>query len=212
MFLFLQQYILFILGLFHTCQSIGEHDVISLEKILCVKSIALKIKAVPISIAENSSMKERFFRKGWKELLCRRYWIEGVSREAAWLVRTLVQGETLEKLIQTGVRYDADRVIDCVLRQLVKLETIGYSHFDVNIPNVVLDFSGKVSLIDFGSILPTSKEKKNSFLVFLSFVLFVRDVMTMNRSESSRSILLAFFQIPGQHRKWLIQNHARFEE
>ncbi|MGV8125142.1 MAG: hypothetical protein AB2L14_35800 [Candidatus Xenobiia bacterium LiM19] len=130
---------------------------------------------------------------------------EGVSRDAAWLVRTIVPGETLEKLIQTGVRYDADRVIDGVLHELVKLGSIGYYHSDVKVGNVVVDFSGKVSLIDFGSILPASKEKQHSFRAFRLFVFFVRDLMTMNMFHPPRPILFAFFQIPCLHRKWLIQ-------
>jgi len=118
---------------------------------------------------------------------------QGVSREAVWLVRTLVQGETLEKLIQTGVSYDADRVIDCVLHELVKLGSIGYYHSDVRVDNVVMDFSGKVSLIDFGSIKATSKEKNNSFYTFRTFVFFVRDAMTRSTPPPSGSILFAFF-------------------
>ncbi len=76
----------------------------------------------------------------------------------AWLRRSRIPGETLDIVKSRGERVDPVRITRCVLRELARLEALGWFHADLSLWNVVLTPDGDARLIDFGAL---TREPRN---------------------------------------------------
>ena len=102
----------------------------------------------------------------------------GRSHAEAWLIRELLPGMTLETHIAEGRRsYDPDRVLRSVLLQLQAMEAAGLYHNDLRTWNVIIDPAGAATVIDFGSVSKNRMDCAWPNDVFLSFLIFIREVL-----------------------------------
>ena len=122
----------------------------------------------------------------------------------AWLVREYLPGETLGSLIASGrVAENQERIVEDVLSQLVVLEAAGLYHNDVRTWNVLIGPDGRSRLIDFGSITPRREDCAWPEDVFLSFLIFMREVFGAAREPPVpvRSLWLNPDTLPGPFRR-----------
>jgi O-antigen chain-terminating bifunctional methyltransferase/kinase len=85
---------------------------------------------------------------------------------------------TLETHIAEGRRtYDPDRVLREVLLQLQAMEAAGFYHNDLRTWNVIIDPTGGATLIDYGSVSKSRMDCAWPNDVFLSFLIFIREVL-----------------------------------
>jgi SAM-dependent methyltransferase len=102
----------------------------------------------------------------------------GRNDTEAWLVRELLPGTTLATHIAEGYRsYDPDRVLRDILSQLQALEATGLYHQDLRTWNIIIDTTGGASLIDYGAISKSREDCTWPNDVFLSFLIFMREVL-----------------------------------
>lgn len=102
----------------------------------------------------------------------------GRTDTEAWLIRELLPGVTLETHIAEGRRsYDPDRVLREVLLQLQAMEAAGLYHNDLRTWNVTIDPAGGATLIDYGSVSKSRMDCAWPNDVFLSFLIFMREVL-----------------------------------
>lgn len=102
----------------------------------------------------------------------------GRSDTEAWLIRELLPGMTLETHIAEGRgSYDPDRVLREVLLQLKAMEAAGVYHNDLRTWNVIVDPAGAATLIDYGSVSKSRMDCSWPNDVFLSFLIFMREVL-----------------------------------
>ena len=119
-----------------------------------------------------------FLRKDLQDFRKPRLLLTGEHRDQAWLVRELFEGELLSQLIQDGRPYDSDALLDEILNQLVVLERAGLYHGDIRTWNVLVDKTGHATLIDYGDVGKKPADCNVPQNIFLSFLLFVREVCT----------------------------------
>lgn len=102
----------------------------------------------------------------------------GRNDAEAWLVRELLPGMTLERHIAEGHQsYDPQRVLNDVLLQLRAMEAVGLYHNDLRTWNVIVDPTGRATLIDYGAISKSRMDCTWPNDVFLSFLIFMREVL-----------------------------------
>ena len=107
-------------------------------------------------------------------------------------------------VILRGDDFNAKKVIENVLDQLVYIEGLGLYHNDIRLWNVLIDKRGNCNLIDYGSI---SSEKGDSVWLhenFWSFLVFVSDVISRKSSYTKKStpLLNNFVRIPSALMIW----------
>jgi len=100
----------------------------------------------------------------------------GMDDHHAFLVRQLVPGQLLSEAIAQGQPFDRVAVVDDVLEQLCVLEAIGLHHGDVRTWNVLLRGDGRGILIDYGDITAVAQDCAWPGNLFLSFLVFVREI------------------------------------
>ncbi|MDD3029120.1 MAG: class I SAM-dependent methyltransferase [Alphaproteobacteria bacterium] len=101
----------------------------------------------------------------------------GRKANQAWMVRDLWPGALLVDAIRQEAPYDARQVLLDILDQLARLETAGLYHDDVRTWNVLLKPDGHASLIDFGAIGTKKEDCEWPYDLFLSFMIFAREVL-----------------------------------
>lgn len=102
----------------------------------------------------------------------------GKSNTEAWLIRELLPGMTLETHIAEGRKsYDPGGVLREVLLQLQAMEAAGLYHNDLRTWNVIVDPAGGATLIDYGSVSKSRMDCTWPNDVFLSFLIFMREVL-----------------------------------
>jgi O-antigen chain-terminating methyltransferase len=102
--------------------------------------------------------------------------LSGETLHEGWLARGYLEGDLLLDLINSGGSYDAITIVQDVLAQLVILERSGLYHDDVRTWNVIVGADGHASLIDFGAIVEKPVDCAWPRDLFLSFLVFAREV------------------------------------
>jgi O-antigen chain-terminating bifunctional methyltransferase/kinase len=125
----------------------------------------------------------------------------GSNEREIWLVREYVAGELLYDLIVKKSPFDAPAVLRDILSDLVLLEDAGLYHSDVRAWNVVVD-RGRSTLIDFGAISTSAQDCAWPHDVFLSFLIFVREVLggELGRVTPTRSAWFDVDALPEPYR------------
>jgi len=114
---------------------------------------------------------------GQSQLKFPRLYLHGRHVNEAWLVRECLEGELLLKYLDENKPYDAHKIIRDVLTQLAALETFKLYHVDVRIWNILLTPDNRAQLIDYGAIDHNARDCTWPENVYLSFMIFVREVL-----------------------------------
>ncbi len=140
--------------------------------------------------------------KGWPHLIAC-----GIEADAAWLVRELVPGERLSELIMERRPYDPVGIVRSVLGELATLQASGLYHNDVRTWNIILRPDGEATLIDYGSITALKSDVVWPHDVFLSFLLFVRELVAggIPKVAPTRAPLLSPQHLSEPLRSWAVQ-------
>jgi O-antigen chain-terminating methyltransferase len=127
--------------------------------------------------------------------------LHGSSEREIWLVREYVAGELLYELIVGKNPFDASVVLRDVLSYLVLLEDAGLYHSDVRTWNVLVD-RGRGTLIDFGAISRCARDCAWPQDIFLSFLIFAREVFgkEVGRTTPTRSPWFDVDALPDPYR------------
>ena len=104
--------------------------------------------------------------------------VYGENKVGAWVVSQRIPGRLLIDFLQEGMPIDHHKVILAILTQLSTLEKAGLYHNDVRIWNVLITEDGSSRLIDYGAISTKKLDGTWPSNLFLSFLIFVREVST----------------------------------
>jgi SAM-dependent methyltransferase/predicted NBD/HSP70 family sugar kinase len=107
----------------------------------------------------------------------------GRNAQEAWLVREEVSGRTLSSIIQSGGSYDADRILEDILDQLVSLEAAGLHHEDLRAWNIIIGPGGRATLVDYGAIGPEPEDWEWPHHLLFSFMILVDEVTSRQLVE-----------------------------
>lgn len=99
-----------------------------------------------------------------------------MEREDCWLLREMLPGRLLLKLMNEHVPYAAERVVDGLIHQLVMLEAHGLFHNDVRCWNLMIDADSEPHLIDFGAISPSRSDCVWPVDLLVSLLITVREI------------------------------------
>ncbi len=106
--------------------------------------------------------------------------LHGQNECEVWLVRDKIQGELLLTKITERKAYDANRVIREILAKLVVLEAVNLYCGDLRTWNVLIEPGGHPMLIDYGAISDRQGDCAWPYNLHLSFMIFVREVVTFS--------------------------------
>lgn len=131
----------------------------------------------------------------------------GESDKLGWLVVERFPGRLLLDLLREGASVDSRAVLLAVLKQLAVLEEAGLYHDDVRTWNVIVAEDGTPHLIDYGSIGSRPQDCVWPHNLFLSFLIFVREVVTgiVDDPDPLRTIAISPFGLPQPYRAWTTQ-------
>ena len=129
----------------------------------------------------------------------------GENEGEAWLVMERLPGHLLVEKILHEQPYDALSVIQQILKQLGVLQASGYYHDDLRVWNVLLDDEGHAQLIDFGSISRTPLDIVWPYNIFLSALIFIKEVLSakVDKPGFLREVAISPFSIPQPIGAWL---------
>jgi SAM-dependent methyltransferase len=142
-----------------------------------------------------------------------RPYLYGQHQNEAWLVREYMPGELLCD-IMTKKSYDAGRIIRDTLEQLATLEANGLYHNDLRTANIIVAPDGGARVIDFGAIIRDKKSRSWPNNLFLSFMIYMRDVLEGRMAESNTERAAAFNpeNFPDPYRRILWQLYGQSPE
>ncbi|EKT4504266.1 methyltransferase domain-containing protein [Pseudomonas aeruginosa] len=134
-----------------------------------------------------------------------RHFTSGGNDAESWLVTERIEGELLLDVIARAEPLDKRAVLLDVLRQLAALEQQGFYHDDVRVWNVMLDSGRKARLIDFGSIGNQPEDCVWPHNLYLSFMIFVKEVVTgvVDKPTPLREIAISPFNLPQPYADWM---------
>lgn len=130
--------------------------------------------------------------------------LTGENYAEGWIVIERWPGRLLLTLLRDGVSIDHREVLLAVLDQLAILEAAGLYHDDVRTWNVLVTDGCTVHLIDYGSISSKKQDCVWPENLFLSFFIFVREVVTgvVDDPNPLRSIAISPYGLPQPYRAW----------
>lgn len=139
-----------------------------------------------------------------------RFYTSGGNATESWLVTERIEGDLLLDAITRGDALDTRMILLDVLAQLALLEQHGFYHDDVRTWNVMLA-QGRARLIDFGSIGTEPRDCVWPHNVYLSFMIFVKEVVTgfIDNPSPIREIAISPFSLPQPYAAWLNELWAR---
>lgn len=108
--------------------------------------------------------------------------LEGQHHKEVWLVREQLPGELLLDIMQAKKPYNARLIIEDILNQLSALEAAKLYHNDLRIWNILIESDGHATLIDYGAMTAEAKDRGWPYNVFLSFMIFLQEIITGNIS------------------------------
>ncbi len=131
----------------------------------------------------------------------------GEQHDQGWVVFERFHGRLLLDLLREGAALDSKALLISVLRQLAVLEEAGLYHNDVRTWNVIVADDGTPHLIDYGSIGELPQDCVWPRNLFLSFLIFVREVVTgvVDDPNPLRTIAISPFSLPQPYRTWATQ-------
>jgi len=155
--------------------------------------------------------------------------LEGQNQSEVWIVREQMPGELLLDRMRFQKIYDAKTIIQDILKQLTAFESIGLYHNDLRTWNILVEPDGHATLIDYGAITPEAKDRGWPYNVFLSFMIFLNEIITGvpaipdpirpvsfnpdNFPEPYRSMLWKLFEYaPDEWRFTLLQKSSSSQE
>ncbi|MEN5108356.1 methyltransferase domain-containing protein [Pseudomonas sp. TWI672] len=134
-----------------------------------------------------------------------RHYTSGANALESWLVTDRIDGELLLDAISRGESLDPRGILLEVLAQLALLERQGFYHDDLRVWNIMLDAGRKARLIDFGSIGTEPRDCVWPHNIYLSFMIFVKEVTTgfVDNPAPLREISISPFSLPQPYAGWL---------
>lgn len=131
----------------------------------------------------------------------------GENDKLGWLVMERFSGRLLLDLLREGAPVDSRAVLLAVLKQLAVFEGAGLYHDDVRTWNVIVAEDGTPHLIDYGSIGSRAQDCVWPHNLFLSFLIFLREVVTgvVDDPDPLRTIAISPFGLPPPYRAWVTQ-------
>lgn len=102
----------------------------------------------------------------------------GEKEFESWIVTERLKGQLLLDVITREESYDGKQIVHEILDQLVQLEQHGLYHDDVRVWNVWLKDDGHAQILDFGSISSESDDCVWPHNIFMSFLVFIKEVMS----------------------------------
>ena len=128
----------------------------------------------------------------------------GKNEMEAWIVMQRLPGRLLLDLLHEGDDLDSYSLLLSVLRQLTILEAAGLYHNDVRAWNVLFTGSGVLHLIDYGAISADKEDCAWPGNLFLSFLVFVREVSTgvIDDPNPLRTISISPYGLPQPYSDW----------
>ncbi len=119
------------------------------------RDVAIKVIEIGIGGTDSTKQRERFAREARAAARLAHpniVAVHDVDPEAGWLVMDLIEGKSLADDVERGAAPPAfvRRVAREVLSALDAAHAAGVIHRDVKPSNVIIDSSGKATLVDFG--------------------------------------------------------------
>ncbi len=151
------------------------------NKIIKYYSFALKeMYSINIDEYKNEMI---YLQKSIKALEPPQLYEYGSENNQAWIVREALQGKPLIDIIRAKESYNAIVIIQDILEQLILLEEHGLYHNDVRSWNIIVPKTGKVRLIDYGSISEKALDCLWPKNIYLSFILFMLELFEPNSTS-----------------------------
>ena len=129
----------------------------------------------------------------------------GQHESEAWVVRSKLPGELLFDIIKSGRKYDQEKVLSDILKQLVALEEASLYHNDLRTWNILIDAEGGAALIDYGAISKGLNDCGWPNNLFLSFIIFAYEVTEADISNPvpMREARISPLNLKGSYRRWI---------
>ncbi|WP_417371754.1 glycosyltransferase [Gelidibacter japonicus] len=122
-----------------------------------------------------------------------------------WVVQEKIQGSLLLDMILNGEQFQDDILIEDILNQLVILEKNGLYCKDLRVWNIIVnEDEGKNYIIDYGSITKNKRDCVWPYNLFLSFLIFVKEIKDKKNLESfpSRTVAISASRMPESYQAW----------
>lgn len=128
----------------------------------------------------------------------------GANQADAWLVRECLPGRLLLDHLRAGTAIDHRLIVRTILQQLIALEAAGLHHGDLRTWNILIGDNGQPILLDYGSISAHAQDVAWPGNLYLSFFVFVNELVTGNTDapEPLRPIALGPWSLPAPYRSW----------
>lgn len=129
----------------------------------------------------------------------------GYDVNQGWLVMERFEGILLLERISQEEILDVDGIFSQLLEQLVILEKNGLYHDDIRTWNILVDDSGELKLIDYGSISSQPKDCVWPDNIFQSFCILVNEILNPKSTTGGflRPAALSPFNLPEVYASWL---------
>ncbi|GAB2940895.1 methyltransferase domain-containing protein [Hafnia psychrotolerans] len=131
--------------------------------------------------------------------------VHGHNNYETWVVMEKIPGILLLDAINSGVNYDAEKVINGLLDKLVILESNGYYHDDIRMWNILLQEDNKVELIDYGSFSVNKDDCSWPFNIYFSFLILIYEISAKKVYNSGilRPPVISPYSLPAPYNKKL---------
>lgn len=128
-----------------------------------------------------------------------------------FLARGMIEGRLISDLIDSGMAYDGEKVVEQVLDQLAILEQAGLYHNDVRCWNVLLASNGQATLIDYGAVSADARDCSWLEDLVLSFLVTIQEIIGRRifSSNPGRAPVLDFTSLPPRYQNAFIQFFSR---
>ncbi len=132
--------------------------------------------------------------------------VSACSETEGWVVLERMPGRLLLDLIRDSEEFCRMDVLRSVLEQLVVLESAGFYHNDVRVWNILVQTDGSITLLDAGSISTRQEDCVWPENIFLSFFIFVYELMTgeIAAGDSLRMRNMTPYSLPEPCRHWAV--------
>ena len=119
-----------------------------------------------------------------------------------YLARGLIPGRLLSEMIDEGISYDSNNIVESIVFQLSLLERSGLYHNDVRCWNILVKENNEPLLIDYGAISPDSSDCSWINNLMLSFVTTVKEIVErkMVPMTPGRDPDVDFLTLPSRYR------------
>lgn len=126
------------------------------------------------------------------------------GRTEGWVRMRRRRGSLLLDRLRERSALDHRAVLLALLDQLVALEKVGLYHSDVRTWNILVGEASEVYLLDLGSISARSEDRVWPENLYLSFLIFVRELVSgvVDDPHPLRLVSISPFGLPQPYRAW----------